>query len=171
MTALSLMKKPKEEGYRVTGRSVLLILIAFFTIVFGITIGMAYLAVETFSGVQTEKPYENGLAFNRDIAVARAQDAKNWRVEDHIKRMEGGNTTIEVRVFDATGLVISGLGLTVTLKAPADRRHDHRVELAENGNGIYNGSTPSEAGQWDVETVAQQNGDVVYHSINRIILH
>ena len=121
--------------------------------------------------MQTEKPYENGLAFNRDIAVARAQDAKNWRVEDHIKRMEGGNTTIEVRVFDATGLVISGLGLTVTLKAPADRRHDHRVELAENGNGIYNGSTPSEAGQWDVETVAQQNGDVVYHSINRIILH
>ena len=171
MTVITMAKRDKNDGYHLTGRRVLLMLIAFFVIVFGVNIGMAYLAVETFSGVQTEKPYENGLAYNRDIAVARAQDAKNWMVEDHIIRTETCEASIDVRIFDSQTLAIAGLAVSVTLKAPADSHRDHRVQLTDAGNGRYHGLTPSEEGQWDIETIAQQNGDVVYHSINRIILH
>lgn len=171
MTATIMIKSAKERDHKLSGRSVLLMLIAFFVVVFGVNIGMAYLAVETFSGVQTEKPYENGLAFNRDIAVARAQDAKNWSVEDHIVRADNGDSTIDVRISDAQTSAINGLTVMVTLKAPADSHRDRRVELTNMGDGHYRGSTSSEAGQWDVETIAQQNGDIVYHSINRIILH
>ena len=36
-------------------------------------------AISTFGGVETAKPYQAGLAFKREIAAARAQEARHGR--------------------------------------------------------------------------------------------
>jgi nitrogen fixation protein FixH len=167
----TMISEPKDREYRLTGRIVLLSIIGFFAVVMGVNGIMAYLAVDTFSGVQSEKPYENGLAFNRDIARARAQDAQGWSVSEKIIRSPSGEVSIDVSVADSSNQIVFGLAITSVLKSPVDSRIDCKVVLTDQMNGHYTGVTPCGAGQWDVETIARQGAEIVYQSTNRIILH
>ena len=55
-----------------TGRKVLLLLVGFFSIVFLVNGVMIHLALKTFPGVEDARPYERGLAYDREIAQALA---------------------------------------------------------------------------------------------------
>lgn len=165
-----MIKSLKIEEFKLTGGSVLIAMIVFFAVIFAVNGVMAYLAVETFSGVQTDKPYENGLAFNQDIARARAQDAQGWRVDENITRGAGGDVLLSVRIIDLAHMPVSGLIVQSVLKAPADSHNDCSVTLTEQSAGIYWGTAHCGAGQWDADLTARKNGEVAYHSINRIIL-
>ena len=161
----------EETGFRLNGRIVLVALIGFFVTVMGVNGLMAYLAVETFSGIQTEKPYENGLAFNREIARARAQESQGWKVEEHIDRAASGSVTITIHLHKADDTVITGLSLVALLKSPTNSRNDCKTLLNDQGDGTYTAVFPCGAGQWDLETTARLKDEVVYQSVNRIILH
>ena len=160
-----------NSSFRVTGRMVMLSVIGFFIIVIGVNVGMAFIAVKTFSGLQTEKPYENGLAFNREIRKSQEQAALGWRVEEHIIRSADNIVDMEIGVRDQQEQVVKGLVISAIMKSPADYHKDCRSELIGDAQGIYRAQFPCSAGQWDVEIVAQRDGDVIYRSINRIILH
>jgi nitrogen fixation protein FixH len=43
--------------------------------------------------------------------------------------------------------------------------------LAEENVGDYTGSAVIERGQWDMAIEARQNGETLYRSVSRIILH
>jgi nitrogen fixation protein FixH len=171
MTTAHVMNTTQSEsGFRLKGWHVLAIIVAFFVVVFAVNIGMAVLAVKTFSGVQTEKPYENGLAFNKEIANAEAQNARHWSVTENLIRDADGVVTLKSMFKDDKGLAIGGLDITTTLKAPMDAKRDHVIMLNDRGGGLYDGKVEAPAGQWDVETIAKKNDDVVYRSVNRVIL-
>ena len=170
MTVNVMNTTPSESGFRLKGWHVLAITVAFFVVVFGVNIGMAVLAVKTFSGVQTEKPYENGLAFNKEIANAEAQNARHWSVTENLTRDADGVVTLKSMFKDDKGLAIGGLDITTTLKAPMDAKRDHVIVLNDRGAGLYDGKVDAPAGQWDVETIAKKNDDIVYRSVNRVIL-
>ena len=159
-----------ESGFRLKGWHVLAITVTFFTVIFSVDIGMAVMAVKTFSGVHTERPYENGLAFNKEMARAEAQNARGWAVTEHIVRDASGVVTLKSIFNDDKGLAIGGLIVNTTLKAPMDSKNDHVIALNDRGDGIYDGKAEVSAGQWDVETVAQKNNDILYRSVNRVIL-
>jgi nitrogen fixation protein FixH len=165
------IEEEKNAEFRLTGGIVLIALVIFFVVVMIVNGVMAYLAVETFSGIQTDKPYESGLAFNKDIARARAQDAQGWIVDENVTRVATGEVSIRVQIKDSTSQAVTGLSVKSTLKAPVDSHNDCKVALTEKGDGIYVGVGSCVAGQWDVETLALRGEDVAYKSINRIILH
>ena len=167
----TMISESKDREYRLTGRFVLVAMISFFVVVMGVNGIMAYLAVETFSGIQSEKPYENGLAFNRDIARSRAQDEQGWSVSEKIIRFPSGDVSIDVSIADSLNQIVSNLAITSILKSPVDSRIDCKVMLTDQMNGHYTGVTPCGPGQWDVETIVSRRGDIVYRSNNRIILH
>lgn len=160
-----------NRSFRVTGRMVMLSVVGFFIIVIGVNVGMAFIAVETFSGLQTEKPYENGLAFNREIKKSQEQAALGWRVEELIIRGADNVVDMEIAVRDEQAQAVKGLMISAIMKSPADYRKDCRSELIDDAQGKYRAQFPCSAGQWDVEIVARRGGDVIYRSINRIILH
>jgi nitrogen fixation protein FixH len=166
-----LIDSSKSDSIKLTGRTVLVAILTFFGIVFTANGIMAYFAVQSFSGVQTEKPYENGLAFNRDIERARTQDAQGWHVDEAITRKETGDVMLTIRITDSTQKLISGVTVDTLLKSPADSHKDCFLEVTEQSAGVYAGATQCGAGQWDIDMRALKNGDIVYHSINRIILH
>lgn len=170
VTANVMKSSSPETGFRLKGWHVLVIALAFFGSVITVDVVMAILAVKTFSGVQTEKPYENGLAFNKEIAAANAQNARGWIVTQHVARDASGTVTLTANFKDKAALAIGGLDVTMNLKAPADAKHDQSVTLQDRGAGIYGGKVEATSGQWDVEIIARQNDDIVYRSINRVIL-
>jgi nitrogen fixation protein FixH len=158
----------ERSGYRLTGRAVLVILFAFFGTVASVNAVMIHYALSTFRGEVGDHPYEAGLAFNSDIAAARAQDARHWSVD--IRLPHRADRTLSAMMRDAAGAPLDGLKVVATFAAPVDGRLDHEVELKQSGAGLYLGEAPVAAGNWDIEIRADRRGETLFRSRSRIAI-
>jgi nitrogen fixation protein FixH len=154
-----------------TGGTVLLALLAFFGIVIGVNGVMIALAIGTMPGLENDKPYQAGVAWNAEIEAARAQAGRRWTVATHVTRDAQGRATLAVDAHDAGGGSIGGLTMTARLMRPADQRGDHTILLGERAPGTYEGETTGvAAGAWDVEIEAGRASERLFRSRNRIVL-
>jgi nitrogen fixation protein FixH len=155
----------------VTGRLVLLFLLGFFGVVIGVNGVMIALAIGTMPGLESERPYQLGIAYNAEIHMARAQAARHWTVESHIGRDASRRASITVEPRDADGAPVSGLTVTVRLMRPADQRADRALSLKERDTGTYLGEIADVApGAWDMEIEAQRGPERLFRSRNRVTL-
>jgi len=153
----------------VTGRMVLVGLLAFFAVVAGVNAVMIYAAVSTFGGVETESSYRAGLAFAREIATARAQDELHWNVTAKAA-IAGDTTVVEVTARDSSGRPVANIQAKAALAHPTDRRADVAVPLAGYGAGLFRGDAPAAAGQWDLVIELSRDGERLFRSKNRVSL-
>ena len=160
----------QAPGRPLTGRMALVIAVVCFGAVFAVNGLMAYLAISTFRGDADPSPYEHGLAYEREIAAAKAQEALRWSVSEHLARDGDGEAMIEVRMLDASGAPIAGLGVKASFVSPADAKLDQSVALTETAPGVYSGRLQAGRGQWDVDLEAARDGARVFKSINRVAL-
>lgn len=166
------MNRPPTSPKPLTGRFVLLTLLAFFGVVFAVNFLMMKLAIDTLPGTEVDSAYSASLGFAKEIAAARDQNARNWRVDAHIQRSLGGDATLQIEARDKVGVPISGLKFQGRLERPTDRRGDRPVELAEIGIGIYRGTAPLvAAGQWDLVIEGGAAGRRMFLSKNRVLLN
>ena len=163
---LETSKQPRE----LTGRMVLGMVLAFFTVIIGVNGYMALKAVSTFGGVDTESSYRAGKMFERDVALARAQDQRHWQVEAKVTPITGGDAIFDIVARDASGAALTGLTAVAQLERPADRRLDRIVAVSEGMPGRFHGSATIPAGQWDLVIDLQREGERVFRSKNRIVL-
>jgi nitrogen fixation protein FixH len=158
-------------GFALKGWMVLTLLLGFFGVVAGANTMMIHYAVTTFRGEQDPSPYEHGLAYDKDIAAARAQEALRWNVSAGVSRDKEGKAVVEVAVTDASQKPVTGLAFTSALVAPADKQLDKHLSLAETAPGIYSGRIAATPGQWDLLLEASHDSARVFRSKNRIALH
>src|SRR5215472_13466244 len=92
-----------------TGRTVLVSLLAFFGVVIGVNGVMIALAIGTMPGLESEKPYHAGVNYNAEIETARAQTARHWTMTSHVDRDARGRASVRVEARDADGAVVGGL--------------------------------------------------------------
>jgi nitrogen fixation protein FixH len=154
-----------------TGSKTLAVLVAFFATTIAANGALVYFALSTFSGEVDPSPYEHGLAYDRDIAAARAQEALGWRVSVDVKRDNAGAPavfTIDAR--DAAGAPVVGLAMSASLQFASDKAFDRAFALSEFAPGRYRGETPARAGQWDLAIEARRDGQARFRSRNRIDL-
>jgi nitrogen fixation protein FixH len=155
-------------GRPLTGWKVLAIFVGLFLAFLGADGAMTYYALKTFSGEVMAHPYERGLAYNRDIAAARAQESRDWKVDVQFAPAANGETQIVVALRDATGAALNGLDLEALLVAPADLKQDLRVRLEEKSDGRYAGAAAFVAGRRDLVLSAKRAGQEVFRSQNRL---
>jgi nitrogen fixation protein FixH len=153
-----------------TGRTVLICLIAFFAVVATVNGIMVRAALTTFGGVETASAYQAGRAFEHEIEVARAQDARRWQVKANVRRT-GGAAQVEIDARGADGKPLTGLVATAALHRPTDARADHVVPLAESAPGRFVGGAETAPGQWDVLIDLTRDGERVFRSRNRVVLN
>ena len=169
MAAHKVAAAPGERP--VTGRRVLVWLLAFFGVVIGINGAMMALAIVTMPGLETEKPYQAGIGYNAQIESARAQAARRWKVASHIDRDAGGRASVRVEAHDRDGAPLTGLAVTMRLARPTDQHADRIISLTETGNGGYLGETQDVApGVWDLGLDADRGPERMFRSKNRITL-
>jgi nitrogen fixation protein FixH len=155
-----------------TGRMVFAMLVAFFGVVIAVNLVMMRLAIKTLPGVEVDSAYSASLAYENEIATAREQAARNWKVEAHVERSGQGGATLQVEARDDTGRPMTGLKFEGRFERPTDRRADLPVVLAEVGIGIYRGSAPAIApGQWDLVLEGVSAGQRMFMSKNRVVLN
>jgi nitrogen fixation protein FixH len=166
------MSKPLVSPSPLTGRKVLLMLVAFFGVVIGVNMIMMKLAIQTLPGTEVDSAYSASLAYEGEITAAHDQNARNWQVDAHIGRDSGGGAAVQVEARDKNGMPMSGLKFQGRFERPTDRRADRPVALAEVGTGIYRGNVAALAsGQWDLVLEGEAAGRRMFLSRNRILLN
>jgi nitrogen fixation protein FixH len=152
-----------------TGRFVLVCLIAFFAVISLVNGIMIRAAVTTFGGVETASSYQAGLAYARESAAAEAQNAARWQVRASVDPL-GEKTLVDVHARDAEGRPLAGLQATVRLAHPADRRADRPVAMVEEPVGHFCGTVERLAGQWDIVIDLSRGGERLFRSRNRVLV-
>jgi nitrogen fixation protein FixH len=156
----------------ITGRMVFFTLVAFFGVVIGVNVIMMRLAIQTLPGTEVDSAYSASLAYQKEIAIAHAQSARNWKVDAHVERRGQGGALLQVEARDESGRPMSGLKFQGRFERPTDRRADLPVALAEVGIGIYRGNAEAIApGQWELVIEGAAAGQRLFLSRNRLLLN
>jgi nitrogen fixation protein FixH len=143
-----------RTGFRFTGRLALMLLAAFFGLVFLVNGVFVYLATDSFRGLDTADAYRKGLAYNRTLERADAQRALGWRVE---LGLDGAWPVL--RLADATGTPLNGLSVTGTARRPVDERADRTLAFVWSGDGSYRADVAlPERGQWNLRVEVARDG-------------
>ena len=154
-----------------TGRGVLVWLLAFFAVVFTANGVMMKFAIQTMSGTGVDSAYRAGLAFNAEAQAARRQDERAWHVSGHAARNADGNAVVRVEARDKAGAPLTGLAFSAALERPIDKRADRRIALVELQTGLYGGKAADVApGQWDLILEADRGGERLFVSKTRVFL-
>lgn len=121
-------------------------------------------AVGTFSGIETTDHYRKGLAYNRAIAAARAQEERGWQMnlsfspDPQTGSPQHGE--LVVGFTDREGQPLRNLIVEATLFRPTHEGFDQTVSLDHRGDGTYATSVMVPlAGQWEARVRARQDGN------------
>lgn len=135
------------------------IFVGCFVVVVGVNAALAYFATSTFTGLETDGAYQKGLAYNQNIAAAKAQDVQGWKVDTQVTPgaigTDGVTVAVAVSYRDHDGKPVEGLEVTADIIRPTAKGKDQHVVLAPLGNGTYGGSYPLPMkGVWDMDVAA-----------------
>ena len=159
-------KKPRE----ITGRTVLIVLIVFFGVIFTTNAILLHKATSTFTGLDTKNPYQAGLTYESEIKSARAQNSRGWKVDATLKRQSPDDVLIEAVIRENNGQTPQRLVATARLAHPADTRHDRDVVMTEEGAGLFRGHADAAPGQWDLIIDLSRDGERLFRSRSRVTL-
>lgn len=136
---------------KLTGRDVLLWLIAFFGLVIAVNAYFITISVTTFRGEDEQKPYLQGIEYNRTLARHAEQAKLDWNASMSATRLASGVVRVAIAVADAQGRPQMQLKLFGELRHPSDETRDHTIVLRESGKGRYIADIKGVApGAWDV---------------------
>jgi len=138
-------------GREITGRTVLLSLIAFFGVVFLVNGIFYWFASDSWTGLSTEDAYRKGIAFNDELARADAQRLLGWTAEtDYVSGVPGaGRLTFALRTED--GRPVRDRVVSATFRRPVAEGIDFSAVLNSDETGRYVADiAPPAPGQWDV---------------------
>lgn len=155
---------------QLTGRSVFVMLVAFFGLVMVVNVVMIDAAVSTFGGVDTPSSYRAGLNYKQEEAEAIAQRALGWEVDGHLAPAAGGESTLTVSIFDRTGEPVSDVEVAARLEHPVDARRDVVFAMTPAGRGAFAGTAATTAGQWRLDIDVTRDGVRLFRSRNHVMV-
>ena len=136
---------------------VLLTILGFFGVILTVNFIMATYAAKTYSGVDANDAYDSGLAYNQEIAAAKAQALLGWTV-DLNRANDAGLTQLTVNVRDKDGKPVGGLDAMIDFYFPATRKFDRTVPATPIAEGVYSGSADLRPGRWEVQISLSRAG-------------
>ena len=161
----------KQKQARIlTGRHVLLWLVAFFGIVFAVNGVLVRAAISTFGGVETLSSYRAGLQFEQEVGLVARQDALHWQVTGKLARDSAGVAVLDVTARDAQGAPLSGLTADARLAHPADDRLDRVIAVRSVAGGVFHGAAQAQPGQWELIVDLYRGDQRVFRSRSRVSL-
>lgn len=126
---------------------------------------MVTYAVDSYSGLAVDKPYERGVRYNEVLAAQKGQDALGWRVS-----LTAEQKTLILRLQDRDGQPLDNVAITGRLERPVSNDAPLPVTFIGAGDGRYVAqiATPH-PGQWDVKAALHHNGDQ-YLLVQRVMV-
>ena len=159
-----------ERPFAITGRMVLIGIVAFFGIVFAVNGTFVYFALESWPGLTTRHAYNEGVEYNQVLAAAEAQAARGWKAE--MSHGEAGdNTALQIAMSGHDRRPLSGLQVRLEIVRPVGGDSIRYVDLSEAEAGIYRAGVPRLGpGRWQVGLVATAPGEADFHLRYEIVV-
>lgn len=135
---------------------------------------MVFIALDSWTGLETEGHYQKGLAYNQNLEAASAQEALGWQVKLDVT-VAGSSGSARVVDVDTEftgpdGMPLEGLDVSALLLRPTHEGHDREIKLNDQGNGRYSARVELPlAGQWSARIHAF-HGDKVFQMERRVRL-
>ena len=149
------------QGRQLTGRHVLLMVVAFFGVLILVNGIFIYQAVDTFRGEDVERSYRQGLDYNATIDARRTQASLGWTAEVESLPTRSGTEMrrIKVNLLNSAGAAVSLDDMTGLLRHPVDTARDIPVTFGGSDLSILQASAP--AGRWVLIATAHK-GDASF---------
>jgi nitrogen fixation protein FixH len=130
---------------------------------------MIYFAEHTFSGLDTQKYYEEGVDYNTSLKDAAASAALGWTAKAAIEP-NGAADTVRVAITDRSGAPVSGLHLALHLVRPVSTALDQFLDLRPTAPGVYAAEVKLPArGAWELRLEAT-GGRATWQSTQRLFV-
>jgi nitrogen fixation protein FixH len=127
-----------------SGRTVLLIFVAFFASIFVANGILVYSALSTFSGSDGEDTYRRGLNYNETLAEAERQRQLGWT-----SRVQLSSGSLSLELLDRNQQPVEGRRVSGSLGRPSADRWDQQIVLKETAPGHYQAAlNPVQVGSW-----------------------
>lgn len=139
---------PDKPVRPLTGRKVLIIILAFFGVVISVNVYMMVNAIGGFPGLVEKHPYVASQKFD---ATRNAQIAQGWRAG-----IDWQDGALAATLTDRDGAPLRGLVVTVDIGRPATRDGERIVTLTPLGDrpGVYAVELDLAPGRWRAEMTA-----------------
>jgi nitrogen fixation protein FixH len=144
--------------------------VAFFGVVLAANGAMIWIAFATWTGLETEGAYQKGLAYNRTLAAAKAQEELGWRVDLSVAPTGGRLAEIELKLADRNNNVMQDARVTAAFVRPTHAGHDLELVVPHIHAGIYGADAALPfSGVWELHLTVE-SGDDTYRLRQRIYL-
>lgn len=161
-------KSSDGRGRHGGGRWIPWAFVAFFVVVFAANGIMVYLAHDSWTGLQTEDYYEQGVAYNEVLAEARAQEELGWDVDVAFTPIDAARAEVTVAMRDGAGHALTGGSVRARFIRPTQSGFDSEVTLAPLGEGRYRANVELPLpGQWRLVVIGSHNG-ASYQTVRRV---
>ncbi|MFV0384784.1 FixH family protein [Paracoccus sp. (in: a-proteobacteria)] len=136
-----------------TGKHVLAITVAAFSVIIGVNVVMAIKAVGSFPGLEVANSYVASQDFDRDRA---AQSLLGWTVTPTYDGKE-----LTLAVTDAQGQPAMVKSMTATIGRPTHQRADLTPDFTYSG-GMFHATMHLEPGIWNIHVTATAPDGTVF---------
>lgn len=126
---------------------------------------MVTFAVDSYSGLAVDKPYERGVHYNEVLAAQKGQDALGWRVS-----LTAEQKTLILRLQDRDGQPLDNVAINGRLERPVSNDAPLPLAFIGAGDGRYVAQISApHPGQWDVKA-ALHHGKDQYLLVQRVMV-
>lgn len=155
---------------QITGRHVLIGLIAFFGIVIGVNIIFVSSAVRSFPGEAVEKSYVQGINYNKTLEKREQQKALGWTAQIGEQLSDSNVRQLIVVVQNKDAAPVSGLTMTGRLSEHSDDHQQLDLVFTETTTGEYAAELPVELfGRWTTKVAATRSDGATFESMKTMV--
>ena len=156
----------KKRGSRIP-----LIFFAFFGVVLVANSTLIYIALSSWTGLETKNHYIKGRDYNETLAHVAAQEALGWTVESAVLPTgTAGRFAVSVRVVDSEGAPVEGATVVARLERPTHHGVDTSITLMETAPGTHAGMVDLPlAGEWRIRRLIW-HGEATHQTLERFHL-
>jgi len=123
--------------------------VAGFLVVVGVNGVMIWFAATSWTGLVTDRPYDRGLDYNRNLEAAAAMAALGWQVKLVAATRTDGTREFVLEAREESGEPLAGLVIEGKLERPVHEGADRELVFAPVGPGLYRAVLDAlPPGQW-----------------------
>ena len=153
-----------EPVRRFTGRHMVLIMVAFFGIVIGVNVTLAWFATGSWTGLVVPNSYVASQEFNARNAARVRAEAVGWQLAAAV---EAGHLVIRLR--DAAGQPLDGVTVSVTAGRPVHEGADRVLTVEPDVPGLYRTAEALAAGEWNLTIDLSRDDGGMTRRLERLV--
>ncbi len=146
------------------------VFLAGFLVVLAANATLVIVALNSWSGLTTERSYAQGLDYNQTLAAARAQEALGWQAELTVEAQGPRRAEVHFSLTDRHGRPVKVESVRARFVRPTQSGQDVDITLTTRGGTDYRGEAELPLpGLWDLHVLAIK-GEERFGMTERVVL-